>query len=206
MTEPVNDRFTFESLRQTIRECLGKEAGIDTSDLHLQSLIDSMTAYQSVDGEWERFALGDPSRAYTRNLVDECNGNANLLVLVWNPGKASPVHCHSNAHCLMKILSGSLQETLYEWPAGARPMTPRPATKDDLVRKRTAHTDVDDSEQMKTTRVTMLHRDDVTYISDAIGLHRISNPSESELAISLHLYTPPWAAKYVYPLDMVYRR
>lgn len=201
MTVDASVRTTFEDLRQTIRECLGKEAGIDTSDLHLQSLMDSMNAYRSVDGEWQRFALGDPSRAYTRNLVDECNGNANLLVLVWNPGKASPVHCHSNAHCLMKILSGSLQETQYDWPAGARPMTPRPATKEDLIRKRATPTghagdaEMDDSEQMRTKKVTMLHRDDVTYISDAIGLHRISNPSESEVAISLHLYTPPWAAK-----------
>jgi len=184
--------LSFDTLRQKIRDCLGSEAGLNQSDEHLDYLINSMKAYKSVDGEWQRFALGDPSRAYTRNLVDECNGNANLLVLVWNPQKSSPVHCHSNAHCLMKILSGRLQETLYDWPEGAMPMVPQPATKEDLVPKRRPS---EHERQMVVKRETTLERDDVTYISDALGLHRIGNPSDTDVAVSLHLYTPPWAAK-----------
>lgn len=185
--------MNFEELRDKIRTCLGKDAGIDTSDEHLEELIQSMKCYDSDEVEWERFALGDPSRAYTRNLVDECNGNANLLVLVWNPLKSSPVHCHSNAHCLMKLLSGTLQETLYEWPSNAKPMEPKPATKEDLAPTTTSQHE----QQMIVKRTTKLERDDVTYISDALGLHRIGNPSATEVAVSLHLYTPPWAAKYV---------
>lgn len=187
----MTTRIDFENLRQRIGECLGKDAGIDTSDQHLDTLIDCMKCYESVDGEWQRFALGDPSRAYTRNLVDECNGNANLLVLVWNPLKSSPVHCHSNAHCLMKVLSGNLKETLYDWPAGAKPIEPKPATREDLAPRRPSEYE----RQMVVKRETILGRDDVTYISDALGLHRVGNPSDTEVAVSLHLYTPPWAAK-----------
>lgn len=185
-----NSRHDFDVLVEKIRECLGQDAGIDTSDQHLDELISALKHYQSVDTHWSKFALRDASRAYTRNLVDECNGNANLLVLVWNPGKSSPAHCHSNAHCLMKILSGTLQETLYDWPAGATPMEPREATKEDIAPKRPQH-----ESQMVVKRQTTLHRDEVTYISDALGVHRIGNPSTTEVAISLHLYTPPWAAK-----------
>lgn len=197
----------FQDLRRKIRDCLGSDAGLNTSDAHLEELINAMQCYESVDDEWQQFALGDTSRAYTRNLVDECNGNANLLVLVWNPAKvsghhilftywslivqSSPVHCHSNAHCLMKVLSGRLQETLYDWPEGARPMTPRAATKDDLAPRRSP----EQEQPMVIKRTTVLNRNDVTYISDALGLHRIGNPSETDVAISLHLYTPPWAAK-----------
>lgn len=181
----------FETLRAKIRDCLGRDAGIDTSDEHLEDLVQSMKCYESVDDEWRRFALGDPSRAYTRNLVDECNGNANLLVLVWNPGKSSPVHCHSNAHCLMKILSGSLEETLYDWPEGATPIVPRAATEDDLARRQSPESE----REMVVKRKMTLERDAVTYINDALGLHRIGNPSTTEVAVSLHLYTPPWAAK-----------
>ncbi|CCG84032.1 protein of unknown function [Taphrina deformans PYCC 5710] len=184
-------RMNFESLRHQISECLGQDAGIDTSEEHLETLIRSMKCYQSVDSEWERFALGDSSRAYTRNLVDECNGNANLLVLVWNPTKSSPVHCHSNAHCLMKVLSGTLKETLYDWPSGAKPIEPKPATREDLAPRRPSELE----QRMEVKRETLLGRDDVTYISDALGLHRVGNPSETEVAVSLHLYTPPWAAK-----------
>lgn len=58
------------------------------------------------------------------------------LILVWTPGKASPIHDHADAHCVMKVgpielflrmprigakgsyqvLKGCLQETLYTWP------------------------------------------------------------------------------------------
>lgn len=182
----------FDTLRRKIRSCLGQDAGIDTSEAHLDELMSSMKSYISVDDQWERWALQDSSRAYTRNLVDECNGNANLLVLCWNPGKKSPIHCHSSAHCIMKILSGRLVEELYEWPEDSQSMVPAPATRDNLTPMRTA----EQEKSMNLRKITTLHRDDVTYISDRLGLHRIGNPSDSEIAISLHLYTPPWAAKY----------
>lgn len=61
------------------------------------------------------------------------------LILVWTPGKQSPIHDHANSHCVMKVsynqilslettlqmsdcektpqvLRGSLKETLYTWP------------------------------------------------------------------------------------------
>ena len=41
---------------------------------------------------------------------------------------------------------------------------------------------------------------EVTYISDKIGLHKISNASKTEPAISLHLYTPPHAANFGFNL------
>jgi hypothetical protein len=30
----------------------------------------------------------------------------------------SPIHDHAGAHCIMKVLSGELLETQYEWPKG----------------------------------------------------------------------------------------
>jgi hypothetical protein len=33
---------------------------------------------------------------------------------------------------------------------------------------------------------------DVTYMSDELGLHRVENPSHSSTAVSLHLYSPPF--------------
>jgi hypothetical protein len=43
---------------------------------HLDRL---MRDYDSDPREWSRFAMGDESRAYTRNLVDEGNGKSNLV-------------------------------------------------------------------------------------------------------------------------------
>lgn len=53
---------------------------------------------------------------YTRNLVDAGNGKFNLMILCWGEGQGSSIHDHADAHCFMKMLTGSLCETRYEWP------------------------------------------------------------------------------------------
>ncbi|KAK7069922.1 Cysteine dioxygenase, partial [Halocaridina rubra] len=53
---------------------------------------------------------------YTRNLVDEGNGKFNLMLLCWGPSHTSTIHDHADAHCFMKVLSGSLNEVRFEWP------------------------------------------------------------------------------------------
>ena len=68
-------------------------------------------------------------------------------------------------------------------------------------------------EPLKVSETSVYGSGEVTYISDdvsadaafpwftqtdravQIGLHKIENASEDELAVSLHLYTPPYAEK-----------
>ena len=38
-----------------------------------------MQSYTSKESEWEQYAFLDPSKHYTRNLVDEGNGKSNLV-------------------------------------------------------------------------------------------------------------------------------
>jgi cysteine dioxygenase len=49
---------------------------------------------------------------------------------------------------------------------------------------------------MVKTRETTYSENQVTYMADTLGVHRISNPHPTEYAVSLHLYTPPNAAAY----------
>ncbi|KAI1651461.1 cysteine dioxygenase type I [Daldinia decipiens] len=160
----------FEQLVQSIKEELGPSSGLTSDDVNVDHLTHMMDRYISNEKEWSKYALADANMAYTRNLVDEGNGNANLLVLVWTPGKGSPIHDHGKAHCLMKILRGNLTETRYDFPDGdnKKPMQ----LKSETVRKENA----------------------VAYMADELGLHRMSNEG-SDYAVSLHLYTPPNVAK-----------
>lgn len=172
---------TFEDLVCAIRAILGPSSGIDSADVDVESLMDTMRAYDSCgpdSHQWKRYALADPSRSYTRNGVDECNDKANLLILVWNPSKGSMIHDHANAHCVLKVLQGQLVETLYEWPEDS------------------SSASTEEPHTMKVKKTSLLNTGDVAYMSDSLGLHRMSNPSSSELAVSLHLYTPPYAAKF----------
>jgi cysteine dioxygenase len=76
----------------------------------------------------------------------------------------------------MKILKGSLVETRYAWPT----------------------VDLNNSADrpLQTLSEKTYKADQVTYMSDKLGLHRISNPDKDGFAVSLHLYTPPNAAVY----------
>jgi len=79
----------FDDLVEDIRSVLGNSSGIDSDDVDVKDLVNLMRSYSSDESHWKEYALGDPSRNYTRNLVDEGNGKANLLILVWSPGKGT---------------------------------------------------------------------------------------------------------------------
>ncbi|KAI1136950.1 cysteine dioxygenase type I [Hypoxylon sp. FL0543] len=161
----------FDQLVKDIMDVLGPSSGLTSDDVDVEDLTHIMERYVSDEKEWSNYAMADPSMAYTRNLVDEGNGKANLLVLVWTPGKASPIHDHGSAHCLMKILRGDLTETRYDFPDG-------------------------DKEKPMEVKSEVVHKENaVAYMADELGLHRMSNQG-SDFAVSLHLYTPPNVAKY----------
>jgi hypothetical protein len=69
----------FQNLVKDISIVLGPSSGIDSADVDPQELIDLMRSYTSNAQEWERYAFGDGSRTYTRNLVDKGNGKSNLV-------------------------------------------------------------------------------------------------------------------------------
>jgi cysteine dioxygenase len=97
----------------------------------------------------------------------------------------------------MKILKGRLTETIYAWPCQDPANLTLCATASDSTEHTCSHRRSDSSSSSDGSRPTELNvnketvytADQVTYMSDRIGLHRIRNPSEYEFAVSLHLYT-----------------
>jgi cysteine dioxygenase len=130
---------------------------------------------------WTRYAHFDPDRHYTRNLVATDGETYTVLLLCWNAGtdRYSPIHDHPCDGCWMKVLEGSVHECRYD-----RKEAPPQAS---LLGGDNA------SDQLVLTQETMAHRDDVVFISDHLGLHRVGNPSETVPAVTLHVYAPPFA-------------
>ncbi|POS85576.1 hypothetical protein EPUL_003373, partial [Erysiphe pulchra] len=154
-----SQELDFNGLQQALTAVLQMNIPSPLSELSL--LLD---AYTSNPEHWSIFAHAEPSKQYTRNLVYDVPGVFNLLLLVWNPGKASPVHDHADSHCLMKqILKGSLKEERYSFPSESGPRGP-------LVK----------------ISELVFDLNQVAYISDELGLHSISNPSNTDYAVSLH--------------------
>ncbi|KIV88114.1 hypothetical protein PV10_09040 [Exophiala mesophila] len=181
--DTIDPTDEFHHLVRALSEVLGPSSGIDSADVDENDLIRLMEEYHSNESHWQPYAFADLTRNYTRNLVDEGNGKSNLLVVVWNPGKCSPIHDHADAHCVMKLLKGSLKETLYDKPHLCDASELSGATTPPRVVKETIYTE-----------------NQVTYISDQLGLHKIANVSDTDVAVSLHLYTPPHAANFGFNL------
>ena len=93
-----SDTTLFHKLLNSITQTLTVARKSPLPILH--SLLQT---YISNPSDWSAFAHADPAKQYTRNLVCEVPGVFNLLLLVWTPGKASSIHDHANAHCLMKV-------------------------------------------------------------------------------------------------------
>ena len=131
------------------------------------AVIHRMRTYESDRSEWAKYAYEDENQCFTRNMVERGLGKSNIvrshlgretrdltmmlqLILVWTPGKESPVHDHAGSHCVMKVLQGSLKETRYKWPE--RKVT------EEWQRS-----------PLQAQGSTILSRDNVTYISDHVS-------------------------------------
>jgi hypothetical protein len=75
----VADTNRFDDLVLALKEALGPSSGLTSDDVDVDHLRRLMREYDSRPTEWSRFAMGDESRGYTRNLVDEGNGKSNLV-------------------------------------------------------------------------------------------------------------------------------
>jgi cysteine dioxygenase len=80
----------------------------------------------------------------------------------------------------MKCLDGELVETKYEWP--------------DKDGKEGEH------EMVEKCR-TVLKKNDVAYICDNIGLHRVENESHTKPSVTLHVYIPAYSESQAFDLN-----
>lgn len=178
---------TLNELIEEIDAVLEKfQADNFEDEIVADALIKLISEYKSVgesESEWERFCLFDEKK-YTRNLVGNGRNNRfGLMILAWGPGQQSPIHDHDGSHCIMKVLKGTLIETLYT------------AKKEDSFYFESdssfSAAESDQNEVYEKSRDIILETGQTAYIHDRIGWHRVGNESDSLPAISLHLYSPP---------------
>lgn len=69
----------FKQLVDDIRQVLGPSSGLNSEDVEVEDLTHLMERYVSNAEGWTPYALSNDNMPYTRNLVDEGNGKANLV-------------------------------------------------------------------------------------------------------------------------------
>lgn len=78
-SESITEKPAFEKLVGDLSSALGPSSGLDSRDVDPMEIQLLMEKYVSNSDEWASYALGDASRTYTRNLIDEGNGKSNLV-------------------------------------------------------------------------------------------------------------------------------
>lgn len=175
---PHREENSRQGKINTLRELIDAlHDAFKTDHVDIDHVQDLMSSYKSNPLEWKKYAKFDRYR-YTRNLVDEGNGRFNLMVLCWGEGHGSAIHDHADAHCVMKVLQGELCETRYAWPS--------------------VEEQNDNEKELEELEKNTLRVNEICYINDSLGLHRVENPSTVNPAVSLHLYSPPFSTCSVF--------
>jgi cysteine dioxygenase len=111
-------------------------------------------------------------RTYARNLVRATPGYY-AWVLCWKNGQRSPIHDHSGSACVVRVLRGTLTETLFEF-------APNGHVKASFSRDFTEGS---------------------IFGSEDTDLHQVSNlQAEDADLVTLHVYAPPLVAMNTYTL------
>jgi cysteine dioxygenase len=101
---------------------------------------------------------------YTRNCIAR-NEDYELILLCWEEGQETPIHCHNNQECWVYVVKGEFDE------------------------QRFVESDKP-SEEIEVEAEMQLEEEGVSYMNDDMGYHSLTNVSDGK-SMSLHLYMNP---------------
>jgi cysteine dioxygenase len=99
---------------------------------------------------------------YTRNCIID-NEKFELILICWCQGHRTSIHDHGGEECWVKVIEGEFKETIYK-------------------KKET--------DGLAIVKTSISKPDEVTYMKDFMGFHRLENLSNKR-SLSLHLYAKP---------------
>ena len=99
---------------------------------------------------------------YTRNCIADTE-KFELILICWCAGHQTSIHDHGGEECWVKVIEGEFKETVYKQ---------------------------DKMGALKLTKTKFSKKNDITYMKDFMGFHRLEN-SANKRSMSLHLYAKP---------------
>lgn len=100
-------------------------------------------------------------KTYTRNCVSRTE-DYELLLLCWEKGQETQIHCHNGEECWVYLAEGKLREKRY----------------------------VENNGNLKLIADVKMTQDRLSYMNDDLGYHSLHNLNEGR-SMSLHLYVGP---------------
>jgi cysteine dioxygenase len=148
-TVNVLDKITtIESLVEDLERC-SSESEYAQLIKYIDLPIEELAPYTYWDKE-----------EYTRNCVERTD-DYELLLLCWDIGQKTPIHCHNEQECWVYVAQGEIEEVRYKWDG----ISPQPEVISEGIAV----------------------RGNLSYMNDDMGYHTLENIGEGR-AMSLHLY------------------
>lgn len=122
--------------------------------------------------DFEPFAFWN-NETYTRNCIDRGEGYE-LILLCWEKGTDTPIHCHGGEECWVYGLKGEILEKRFDFSG--------------------------DEQNIEVTKVERMKTDSISYMNDNMGFHKLINVGDGR-AMTLHLYMNPIDRCRVYDED-----
>jgi cysteine dioxygenase len=116
---------------------------------------------QLKDTAFEKYAFWS-NDCYTRNCIADTE-KFELILICWCAGHQTSIHDHGGEECWVKVIQGEFKETVYKQ---------------------------DKMGALKLTKTQFSKKNDITYMKDFMGFHRLEN-STNKRSMSLHLYAKP---------------
>lgn len=98
---------------------------------------------------------------YTRNCIVRTD-HYELILLCWEKGQDTPIHCHGNQECWVYVVDGKLDEEHYQY----------------------------EEEQLLLESTETLAKGEKSFMCDDLGFHKLINAGKGR-SMSLHLYMNP---------------
>lgn len=101
---------------------------------------------------------------YTRNCIARTE-TFELILICWEKGQETPVHCHNNQECWVYVVKGAFEEHRF-----------KESNKEE--------------KDLEVLNALSLAKDGISYMNDDMGFHSLANAHDGR-SMSLHLYMNP---------------
>jgi cysteine dioxygenase len=165
--------ITFTCIVSALNRIFLDEETVDNWPARKQLIENVLKNTYLSEKEIQKYVFIDHEIPYTRNLVYTDNEHFSLILMCWNPNRESKIHDHPCDGCFVKTLSGSIKESRYH-------MEETTNAKGELERT------------MKFDFEYATSVNEVTYMDNNLGYHKIGPNPVDKPAMTLHLYTPPF--------------
>ena len=124
---------------------------------------------QISESDLAEFATWD-STSYTRNCIDRTD-DYELLLLCWEEGQVTDIHCHGGEECWVYLAKGKLHEKRFNY-----------------------------NDELSFKNELIMEKEGLSYMNDELGYHSLHNIAKGR-SMSLHLYVGPIDECTIYDED-----